>query len=156
MCIRDRLYGQQVARIATLTRDQVTITEEHVRLQIGAAKIDIPEPLASLFLSLIRDKRPYNGVAAPSDTPWLFPGVAAGRPVNASNLGARLRRIGVRNMPGRRAAMSHLAAQLPAAFLADLLGLHHTTAVRWVQDTGADWSSYAAELVKTPIANHAE
>jgi hypothetical protein len=150
------LYGQQVARIATLTRDQVTITEEHVRLQIGAAKIDIPEPLASLFLSLIRDKRPYNGVAAPSDTPWLFPGVAAGRPVNASNLGARLRRIGVRNMPGRRAAMSHLAAQLPAAFLADLLGLHHTTAVRWVQDTGADWSSYAAELVKTPIANHAE
>ena len=150
------LYGQQVSRIATLTRDQVRITEEHVRLKIGATSIDIPEPLASLFVSLIKDKRPYSGVASPSGTPWLFPGLAAGRPVNASNLAARLRRIGVSAMPGRRAAMSHLAAQLPAAFLADLLGLHPTTAVRWVQSTGADWSTYAAELVKTPIANNTE
>ena len=52
--------------------------------------------------------------------------------------------------------MNHLAARLPAAFLADLLGLHHNTAVRWVRGAGADWSTYAAELVKAPIANHAQ
>jgi hypothetical protein len=150
------LYGQQVSRIATLARDQVSITDEHVRLEIGIASIDIPEPLAGLLVSLLEGKRPYNGVASPPDSPWLFPGLSAGRPVNASNLGARLRRIGVRTMPGRRSAMNHLAARLPAAFLADLLGLHHNTAVRWVRGTGADWSTYAAELVKAPIANHAE
>jgi len=150
------LYGQQVSRIAILTRDQVHITDEHVLLKIGAISIDIPEPLASLLVSLIENKRPYNGVASPPDSPWLFPGLAAGRPVNASNLGARLRRIGVRTLPGRRSAMNHLAGQLPAAFLADLLGLCPTTAVRWVRGTGADWSTYAAELVKAPIANHAE
>jgi len=150
------LYGQQVSRIASLTRDQVHITDEHVRLKIGATSIDIPEPLASLLISLREDKRPYSGVASPPDSPWLFPGLAAGRPVNASNLAARLRRIGVGTMAGRRAAMSHLAAHLPAAFLADLLGLHPTTAVRWVRDTGADWSTYAAALVKVPIANHPE
>jgi hypothetical protein len=77
-------------------------------------------------------------------------------PGDASNLGARLRRIGVRTLPGRRSAMNHLAARLPAAFLADLLGLHHNTAVRWVRGTGADWSTYAAELVKAPIANLTE
>jgi len=150
------LYGQQVSRIATLTRDQVNLTEEHVRLKVGVASIDVPEPLASLFVSLMEGRRPYNGVASPHDSPWLFPGLSAGRPVNASNLGARLRRIGVRTLPGRRSAMNHLAARLPAAFLADLLGLHPTTAVRWVRDTGADWSTYAAELVKAPIANPAE
>jgi hypothetical protein len=150
------LYGQQVSRIATLTRDQVCITDEHVHLKVGTASIDMPEPLASLFVALLEDKRPYNGVASPPDSPWLFPGLAAGRPVNASALGARLRRIGVRTMPGRRSAMNHLAARLPAAFLADLLGLHHNTAVRWVRGAGADWSTYAAELVKAPIANHAQ
>ncbi len=150
------LYGQQVSRIAILTRDQVRITEEHVRLKIGATGIDLPEPLASLLVSLIEGKRPYSGVASPPDSPWLFPGLAAGRPINAPTLGARLRRIGVRTLPGRRSAMNHLAERLPAAFLADLLGLHHTTAVRWVQSTGADWSTYAAELVKAPIANYAE
>jgi hypothetical protein len=150
------LYGQQVSRIAVLTRDQVHITDEHVRLKIGTTSIDIPEPLASLLVSLLEGKRPYNGVASPTDSPWLFPGLAAGRPINAPTLGARLRRIGVRAMPGRRSAMNHLAARLPAAFLADLLGLHHNTAIRWVRDIGADWSSYAAELVKAPIANHAE
>ncbi len=35
-------------------------------------------------------------------------------------------------LPGRRAALMHLAAQLPAAVLADLLHLHPTTAVHWV------------------------
>jgi hypothetical protein len=52
--------------------------------------------------------------------------------------------------------MNHLAARLPAAFLADLLGFHPNTAVRWVRGTGADWSTYAAELVKVPIANPTE
>lgn len=42
-----------------------------------------------------------------------------------------------------------LAAQLPAAVLADLLNLAPTTAVRWVHDAGGDWSRYAAELLHT-------
>jgi hypothetical protein len=150
------LYGQQISRIATLTRDQVSITDEGIRLKIGTASIDIPEPLGRLFVSLLEDKRPYKGVASPCDSPWLFPGLAAGRPVTASSLGARLRRIGVRTMTGRRSAMNHLAARMPAAFLADLLGVHHNTAVRWARGTGANWSTYAAELVKAPIANRAQ
>ena len=51
-------------------------------------------------------------------------------------------------MPSRRAALTHLAARLPAAVLADLLGIHPNTAVRWVRAAGGDWTSYAAQLVK--------
>jgi hypothetical protein len=44
--------------------------------------------------------------------------------------------------------MTHLAAHLPAAVLADLLNLSPSTAVRWMHEAGADWTRYAAELVQ--------
>jgi hypothetical protein len=52
-----------------------------------------------------------------------------GQPITPSRLGARLRALGVRAMPGRRAALIDLAAQLPAAVLADSLNLSPGTAV---------------------------
>jgi CRP-like cAMP-binding protein len=39
----------------------------------------------------------------------------------------------------------HLAAELPARVLADLLNLHVNTADRWVKAAGGDWSHYVAE-----------
>lgn len=44
---------------------------------------------------------------------WLFAGLHPGRPLHPSTLGQRLRRIGIHTLPGRRAALMHLAAQLP-------------------------------------------
>lgn len=52
-------------------------------------------------------------------------------------------------MPGRRRALVHLAGQLPAAVLADLVGIQATTAVHWSRAAGADWTTYAAELVRS-------
>lgn len=150
------LYGQQVSRIATLTWDKVIITDQQVLLQIGTAQISVPEPLANLFVRLGGQPRPCNGVATPRDTDWLFPGITGGRPVNSSALGARLRRIGIKTTSGRRAALMHLGAQLPAAVLADLLGIHATTAVHWVREAGGDWSNYAAQISRELIANLAE
>ena len=42
-----------------------------------------------------------------------------------------------------------LAGQLPAAVLAELLGLHPTTAVHWVSVAGGDWNDYAAEVARS-------
>ncbi len=147
------LYGQTISRIATLTLDQLTISNENVYLALGATRIEVQQPLANLIIKLVNNKRQFNGVATPTHTIWLFPGLNASRPVNAANLGARLRRIGIRTMPGRRASLNYLAARLPAAALAELLGMHVTTAVHWSTDAGASWSGYAAQLVKEPIAN---
>src|SRR5206468_6384345 len=60
-----------------------------------------------------------------------------------------LRALGVPVQAGRRAALTGLAAQLPAAVLADTLGLQPRTAVRWMHDAGADWNRYAADLART-------
>ncbi len=39
------------------------------------------------------------------------------------------------------------------AVLADLLGLHPTTAVNWANNAAGDWNSYAAALVQERTAS---
>jgi hypothetical protein len=81
---------------------------------------------------------------------WLFPGLLPGRPITAKRLADRLRTLGIPTQAARRATLTDLAAQLPAAVLADLFNLHPTTAVKWMRQAGGDWTRYAAaELTRT-------
>ena len=142
------LYGQQLSRIVAITRDQITVTDNTtVRLHLGATHIEIPEPLDALLIRFTSERRPYTGVGTPATTPWLFPGLDPGRTLTAYQLGQRLRRLGINPAAGRRSALAHLAAQLPAAMLAKLLNLAPTTAVRWVRAVGGDWTTYAAHII---------
>jgi len=142
------LYGQQLSRIVTLTRDQITVEDNTTRLHLGATHIEVPEPLGGLLTGLASAGRPYTGVGSPAITPWLFPGLDPGRPLTAYRLGQRLHPLGVEAAPGRRAALSHLAARLPAAMLTRLLNIAPGTAVRWMREVGGDWTTYAAQVVR--------
>jgi hypothetical protein len=97
-------------------------------------------------MSLIRS---HTGTGSPIISPWLFPGGMPGQPITPSRLGERLRALGIRAMPGRRAALIDLAAQLPAAILADSLNLSLGTAARWMHQAGADWNRYAADIARS-------
>lgn len=140
------LYGQQLSRITAITTEQVHHRDNQVFLRLGRDEITIPEPLATLLITLTRNSR-YSTSAS-----WLFPGLHPGRPLTPARLGERLRKLGIHAQPSRRAALTSLAAQLPAAVLADLIDLHPTTAVRWIRDAGGDWNRYAAQLTQT--TNH--
>jgi hypothetical protein len=144
------LYGQPLSRIAAMTTGQVTRRNSETFIQLGRHHVPVPGPLASAVLQLISDGRSYRGVGSPPATTWLFPGHLPGRPITPATLGERLRSIGIYAQTGRRAALLDLAAQLPAAVLADLLGLHQTTAAKWMHQAGGDWSRYAAELARRP------
>lgn len=143
------LYAQQLSRIVALTVDQVTVTADGVYLRIGTSPTVIPEPLGALLNDLAVNGRPYTGVGSPKHSPWLFPGLHPGRPLHPSGLGQRLRNLGIPTMAGRRAALMHLAGQIPAAVLAEMLHLAPTTAVRWVAAAGGDWNTYAAQIART-------
>jgi hypothetical protein len=106
----------------------------------------VPDPLATATHQLITNGRRYRGVGSPPNNTWLFPGHLPARPITAARLGERLRALGIYAQTARRAALLDLAAQLPAAVLADLLGLHETTAAKWMHQAGGDWSRYAAQL----------
>ena len=69
-----------------------------------------------------------------------------GPPITPARLAGRLRALGIPVQAARRAALTGLATQLPAAVLADILGLQPGTAVRWMRDAGADRNRYAADL----------
>lgn len=144
------LYGQQLTRIAGLRRDQVTVADDgSTRLSIGATSIEVASPLDSLVRRLLAEHRHHTAFSAPAlPTRWLFPGLQTGRPFTAAQLGARLRRLGIEPQAGRRGALSHLAASMPAAVLAGVVDLTPNTAVRWVGTTGGDWNRYAAELLR--------
>ncbi|WP_204079408.1 hypothetical protein [Mycobacterium riyadhense] len=142
------LYGQHLSRIVAITHDQIKTQGRQVFLRLGNDDLHIPEPLAALIAALAHHGRPYTGVGTPPTTDWLFPGLQPGRPLTAARLGERLRKLGIRAQPSRRAALTHLAAQLPAAVIADLLGIHPTTAVHWVHDASGDSNRYAAQLTQ--------
>lgn len=147
-------YGQQLSRIAVMTSEQVLRHENVVSLRFGAHDITVPEPLSRLITDLIDRGRSHRGVGSPATTPWLFPGHLPGRPITASRLGERLRRLGIRALPGRRATLLQLAAEVPAAVLAELLHVTPATATRWTRDAGGDWSRYAADLARRSDDQH--
>ena len=144
------LYGQPLSRIAVMTTSQVTRSGQETLIQLGRHHVPVPGPLAGAITQLINDGRSHRGVGSPQQTPWLFPGHLPGRPITPATLGGRLRALGIYAQTGRRAALLDLAAQLPAAVLADLLGLHQNTAAKWMHQAGGDWSRYAAELARRP------
>jgi hypothetical protein len=144
------LYGQPLSRIAVMTISQVTRRGDDTFLSLGRHDVLVPGPLAAAVLQLITDGRTYRGVGSPAATTWLFPGHLPGRPITPSTLGERLRAIGIYAKTGRRAALLDLAAQIPAAILADILGVHPTTAAKWMHQAGGDWSRYAADLARRP------
>jgi len=141
-------YGQQLSRIAVMRTEQVHRHGDVVSLRFGAHDLTVPEPLSGLITDLIEVGRHHLGVGSPSTSPWLFPGHLPGRPITPARLGERLRELGIRALPGRRATLLQLAAEVPAAVLAELLQLTPGTATRWTRDAGGDWSRYAAELAR--------
>jgi hypothetical protein len=142
------LYGQQLSRIAAMTTSQVTSSDHTVFVRFGRHDVPAPGPLGVILTELTQAGRSHAGTGSPATTPWLFPGGLPGRPITAARLGERLRNLGIYAMTGRRAALTDLAAQLPAAVLADLLHIAPGTAVRWMHQAGADWNRYAADLAR--------
>jgi len=94
-----------------------------------------------------RDAFPAHITYRPSsqDPRPLFPGRRHGQHLGAEALTRRLRQHGIEPRQYRNRALATWAAELPAPALADILGLHVTTAEQWAQRARRDWTSYIAE-----------
>lgn len=141
------LYAQTLSTVAVMTKDQVSATDGVVAVRFARNDVEIAQPLGGLVSTLAATgRRDHVGIAAPTITPWLFPGHLPGRPITASRLGARLGVLGIDARAARRAALLQLAAELPAPVLADSLGITTTTAADWVKAAGGDWAGYAGTI----------
>jgi hypothetical protein len=139
------LFGLQPQRIRHLTASHVTSRDDSTYLTAGRHPILLPPRLGALLRQLAaQPPAPLMIPHGPSAPRWLFPGRIPGQPIGNDSLTRRLSQHGISARPARNGALAALAADLPAAILADLLGMHLNTAVRWVTYARRDWTDYLA------------
>jgi hypothetical protein len=146
------LYGQVPSRIVELTVDHITTTDTDTYLALREKPVLLPPPLATLTTQLTAQNRQRERASSRSGTPtWLFPGARAGSHLDRGHLSKLLnKKIGVFIRPARGAALSALAADLPAPVLAELLGLSISTATRWAAHAARDEADYVAARITNP------
>jgi hypothetical protein len=140
------LYGQPIARIARLTRGQITSSPQQVQLLLGTVPLDLPEPLGELVRQLLDRTHGRAALGRSGDQPWAFPGGAPGHPISTAQLKARLARLGIHGRSGRNTALMDLAAKLPPVALARLLGISISTAGAWAERAAGSPAAYAAKV----------
>ena len=139
------LFGQPVSRIVQVKASQLSHDRGQAYLAFDQHPVLLPPMLARLIQELHATATPaavLGGRGSP--TSWLFPGQVPGRHLTVNGLVRQLNDHGIQARASRNAALISLAADLPAAVLADLLGMHINTAVRWTHRAKRDWSSYLA------------
>ncbi|MEU9165810.1 site-specific integrase [Streptomyces sp. NPDC048424] len=144
------LYAQRPAAICRLTTAHVLSTDRSTQIRCGRKPITLPEPIAGLVreLTATRHRGRNKDSSTAADTPWLFPGIRPGTPLDFAGLDERLKKIGLRPRADRSTALFALAGELPAALLATLLGVTTDTAVTWQQIAAGDWTAYAADAAR--------
>lgn len=140
------LYGQPLARIARLTRDQITDSPSGVTLLLGTMPVELPAPLDGLVRQLLSRRHGRAAVGRTTDHPWLFPGGAPAQPISTAHLKKRLAAVSIHGRSGRNTALMDLAVKLPPVALARLLGIHINTAGTWAERAGGSHAAYAAQI----------
>ena len=144
------LYAQTATRIVRLTLDHVHTSGTEVHLRLGREPVVLPEPLAGLVRQVAATRKGHATIGHPGASPWLFPGGRPGRALSAFRMTERLNQLGIHVGQSRSAALFQLATDLPAAVLAEMLGIHITVAVAWQRASAGDWAAYAAEVSRRP------
>ena len=142
------LFGLPISRIRHLTINQLDIGQTSSFLRTGRHPLLLPPKLATLLTQLADTPRTTARLSTADNTVrWLFPGLTPGRPTSQVTFTHKLRDLGINARTARNAALISLAGDLPVPILADVLGLHTTTAERWAHLAKRDWTAYIAERV---------
>jgi hypothetical protein len=137
------LYGLPAVRIRYLRTEQLYHRDGTSYLDLGPRPLILPPKLARLLHRLAESPNTNQArLVAPGSNRWLFPGLVPGRPAGPATFSHKLPEHGIRALPARNAALAALASDIPPPILADILGLHINTAVRWAAVTKRDWTDY--------------
>jgi hypothetical protein len=140
------LFGLPVSRITTLRHHDIrTDPDGNDWLQMADHQLLIPAAVATL---LHHQREHGTGTATLTQRTttvehlWLFPGGLPGRPARDGLYRALRAHLPVHLRRARSAALAALAADIPAAVLAQLLDLNINTAINWANYAQHDWTAY--------------
>lgn len=137
------LYAQPLARIRAITVDDLEHRDDGWWLRLTRHHVPLPEPLGALTGELAATARHNIATMHNPTSRWLFPGRAAGHPIQAEQLGERLARLQI-NSRGRVGALNGLVADIPAPILGQLIGYSPNIIAEHARAQGVDWAAYAA------------
>jgi hypothetical protein len=140
------LYAQKLNVITALTTQHVLREDGRTLLCLGSTPIVLPAPLDALVGTLVAGCRAPGSSLLDVPSPWLFPGRRPGSPLTEDALGQRLHALGISPRQSRNTALFTLAADVPAAILAKMLGIHIKAAIHWQKISSGDWAAYAADV----------
>ena len=140
------LYAQKLSVITALTARHVLHQDGRTLLRLGSRPVILPAPLDTLVAGLAASRRPPGSSLLDVSSPWLCPGRKPGSALTEDALAQRLHALGISPRQGRSTALFTLAAEVPAAILANTLGIHVQAAIQWQKISGGDWASYAADI----------
>ncbi|MER6200648.1 hypothetical protein ABT234_25195 [Streptomyces sp. NPDC001586] len=139
------LYALPLSRISELTTTQFRRTPEGAFLTLGRHPVLLPPRLALLIEEQMEDPGTgYFRRQLDDGTHYLLPGQAPGRARNPLGAGALLRSHGLPVLTARNTAMIEAVTDLPPIIVADLFGLHPSTANRWAGYANDSWTHYLA------------
>ena len=139
------LYGYPVSRTVEMKTTQISHRDGNTYLTFDQHPVLLPPAMTRLITELGLTATPAAVLGGRGNqTTWLFPGQVPGRNLAVNGLVRQLGDHGIQARTSRSAALVNLATDLPAPVLADLLGMHVNTAVRWVRHAKRDWASYLA------------
>lgn len=137
------LYGMRMTEILNLRREQLVVVDGEDHLQISRSNaLLLPPILGELLRQLPRQRKNRSIIQRFDSSDLLFPGFYDHLSHDPMSFGGRLTRGGITPLAGRNTGRLLLAAEIPAAVLADVLGIHEATATRWAGRARRDWHGY--------------
>lgn len=147
------LYGNPVSRTVLLRHTDLHVDGEHAYLTLSTRPVALPAEVATLLAALRETAVPDLTISrSAGGTTWLLPGRVPGSHAAAGAIAKQLGRLGIPARAARNTALVDLAGDLPAAVLADLLGLSSSAATNWANHTKRNWTDYIAARTATTTA----
>ena len=136
------VFGQQIDDVATLTWDNIMVTEELVTIRLGGIEIALPDPLDAPWRQLASEPGQALTAAHPNSN-WVFLGTSPGRHINPGHLRQRLRTV-FSTRAARLGTLHELTKLAPVPLIAEALGYSPATIERHATDSAAAYAEYIA------------
>ena len=105
------LFAQPLTRIAALRTSAIATIGNDVQISLGREPIPVPQPFADMLIHHTGSRPNLSAAGGIATSPWLFPGVQAGRHVAPQVLRERLERLGIDVLGARNTTLQSLSAR---------------------------------------------
>jgi integrase len=135
------VFGQHIEDVIQLTWDDVTVTDDVVKVRLGKTEFALPSPLDEPMRQLAA--APCNLTASHPNSNWVFRGYSPGRHIHGSSLRQRLKVV-FSTRAARLGTLHELTKLGPVPIIADALGYHPATIERHAIGSASTYAEYVA------------